>query len=844
MHGTETGLSEVEASGVVGYQPETPFVVDGVAKAGAPATAASVPRPEASYQRETPFVAEYALDPGAPSPEAELYAEVLSELEDQAFEEAVTDLVHEASALAEERFSYEAGSPAEQRLEAERGLRDYFEPLAQECEALVDRVAQGVGTTDFSTMSESEVEAFLDRFAPAETTLPPTHDRFLHEFFLGKIKTLVKKGMKLATKLSPVHLVLGKLKQLVRPLLTRVLRFAIDKLPVAVRPIARQLASRFLGVKVAAAPKKTAAAPTATLDAGDAATGDAVTRDATAEPAAGEPAPEPAAADPGEIAQELDARIAGYMVEGEDFERHATVEEFAAEQSAATADTLGELEQRRAEFARDVTGLSEGESAAPVVERFVPAILAALRLGIKVVGRPRVVNFLAGLLAKFIGKYVGNAQSVQLSRSLVDTGLRLVSLETAADESLEAGYALASTLEDTVARVTQEAPSVAWESEEVLEGYVREAFAKAASAHFPDSMIRPELHEAAQTSGAWVALPGGTRRKHYKKYTQVLDVTITPPMAAAAKSFGGTPLHTVLRDQAGMPLGRPVAARVHLYEALPGSTLADIAMHEKTVRGLGSSRREAWSQIHPLTPEAAAALLKEPGLGRQVDARFLADPGSITVGQRFYYLELRNATPRTVPGPRRMRRPPRVAQTRIVFDFPKGELRARLFYSETEAQALATHLRARAPAAVVLSSLKAGLEARIAAMVSGAPTRALRVVHEAVPIEQFQSPVIGGALRVFGRPLGSLLVKWLLEALRREVEQRYDRMATEFTRAAVSEADGVTIVITFQRPSFFAQLRRFFSGAAGQNANTLIALFQRQAFSEFTLAIRAGYALS
>src|SRR6266542_2160516 len=98
MRTTEPVVSATEASGVVGYEPETPFVVDGAAKAGSPlgnggGSARQVGSP---YERESPFLSEYALDPGAASPEAELYAEVLSELEDPEFEEAIGDLVHEA----------------------------------------------------------------------------------------------------------------------------------------------------------------------------------------------------------------------------------------------------------------------------------------------------------------------------------------------------------------------------------------------------------------------------------------------------------------------------------------------------------------------------------------------------------------------------------------------------------------------------------------------------------------------------------------------------------------------------------------------------------------------------
>src|SRR5439155_25820550 len=190
------------------------------------------------------------------------------------------------------------------------------------------------------------------------------------------------------------------------------------------------------------------------------------------------------------------------------------------------------------------------------------------------------------------------------------------------------------------------------------------------------------------------------------------------------------------------------------------------------------------------------------------------------------------------------RRWPRVGQTRVAFDFPKGELRALLFYSEAEAQALATRFRARAPIGAVLVALKAGLESRLATIFSGAPTPALRVVHEATPIEQFRSPVIGGVVKLIGRPLGTLLLKWLLEALRRELEQRRDQFAAEFTRAAASEADGVTVVVVFRRPSFFEHLRQVFSGKASLLAAKVSAVLQQQAFGEYALAIRPGYVWS
>jgi hypothetical protein len=758
--------------------------------------------------------------PGAADARAELFANLLSELHDEEFEEAVTDLVNEASGLAEERFGFETEDVAAERIEAERGVRQYFEPLALECEMMVDRVMQGIGSADLTTMSESELDEFLDRFAPVATSLAPTLDNFGGSFF-KKIKKAVKgavkvakKGVALAKKLSPVHLVLDRIKKLVRPLLERVLRFAIDKLPVSLRPVARQLAKRFLGVS------------------------------AEADTLEDEGEGEAAAEDPGFIAQELDNRIVGYILEGEEFERVMSAEDFGVHQEAGDADAWRELQYSRARFARDITELQDGEDPTPVVQQFVPAILAALRLGIRVVGRPRVVNFLAGLLAKFIEKYVGKTQAVPLSRALVDTGLKLVSLETTAEPELESGYALASTLEDTITRVATEAPEAVWESEPLLEAYVREAFQQAASAHFPDGMIRSDLHEAAQSSGAWVLLPAGRRRKHYKKYTRVLDVTVTPQMAAALKSFGGTPVQSILRDQLSLPAARPVNARIHLYGALAGSTLADIAMHEKAVRGLGTSRRDAWALIHPLTPEAAGILLKEPGLGREVDPKFLADRNHITVGQRFYFLEIPQARPRLVNGPRGSRRAARVTQTNVTLDFPKGEVRIFLFYSEADAQAVSAHLRARAPVGAILTMLKAGLETRLATLLSGAPTRAMRVVHEAALTEHFRSPVIAAALKLVGQPLRAVLLKWTLEALQRELEQRAEQFAAHFTRAAAAEVDGVTVAIMFRQPSFLPELRRILARRGSGTAVTLGALTLRQAMGEYALTIHPGFVRS
>lgn len=823
----EAGISTAEAiSSAVGWEPETPFLRDVTIPTGAGTAAATSPaRAFASaYELESPFVSEYVGEEGFPGPQAELFASLVGELYDPEFEEALEDLVNEAAAIAEEQLSFEYEDPAQQRLEMERALRDYLHPLERAAEAMLDRLAAGVGGKDVSQLSESELEAVLDQFAPAEPGLSPTFENILGGVF-KKAKKLVKRAAKAVGKVLPHAIIFNKLKGLVRPLLERVLRHAIDKLPVALRPIAQQLAKRLLGVRVAAPAEP---APPA-AGAGDAVGGGA-------DPADG--GGEPAAADPADIQGDLDSELAGYLVQGEDFERVAAVERTLADQATPVGDPIRELERARADFARQVIGMEEGEDPRPLVEQFVPAILTALRLGISVIGRPRVVNFLAGLVAKLIGKYVGQQPAVALSRALVDSGLRLVSLEAAAEtKPVAAGYALASTVEDTVSRLVQTAPEAAWESEALLEGYVAEAFQGAAAAHFPDPLIRPELHEAAQASGAWVALPEGTARKLYKKYTRIIEVTITPQAAAAVKTFRGIALRDFLKNRLGLAVDRPIRARAHLYEAISGTRLGLIALYEKRVSGLGSWRREARSLIHPLTQEAAGLLLNEPGLGRPVDPQFLARRGKVAVGQRFYYLEIPGARVRMAPrGPKKGSRPARSSQTSVVLDFPKRQLRVFVYYSEADAQEFATQLRKGLPISALLTAMRAKLDLSLPKILSGDQKGGVRVIHEVMPTEQ----LVDKALGAVGKELAGALLKWLLEALRRELEARKDRFVGEFERAAKAEADGVTVVVVFQAPSALEALRRAFTPSGAFPGAGLLGLL-RQAMSEYHFEIHPGF---
>jgi hypothetical protein len=97
-----------------------------------------------------------------------------------------------------------------------------------------------------------------------------------------------------------------------------------------------------------------------------------------------------------------------------------------------------------------------GEDLTPALEQFLPALLPVLRLALRLAGRPRVVSAIAGYLAPAIKGWVGPTLAAPLSRAIVDTGLRLATLEAPqADAPAQlpqrlAPQVLAATVEDTV----------------------------------------------------------------------------------------------------------------------------------------------------------------------------------------------------------------------------------------------------------------------------------------------------------------------------------------------------------------------------------------------------------
>jgi hypothetical protein len=687
-------------------------------------------------------------------------------------------------------------------------------------------------------------EAALDEYLDGLTSTSGGGGSPAAEEFLGKLLkkaksavrgavSLAKKGLKAVSNVLPHTWILKKLLGLVRPLLQRVLRFAVDKLPVALQPMARQLAARVLG----------AAAP-ASEGPGWEAEG---------------PGEEATSADPRMLAAETDTLIAGYLVGGESFERGVGAEALVEDRRTASArDALRDLDRARTTFEGQLAQLRDGEDPTPAVEQFVPAILAALRLGVRLIGRPKIVRFLAGHLGRLIQPHVGQGNAAALSSALVDAGLKLVQLE--AESETQAGQraaaeTLATTVEDTVGRLVQALPSEEWESETLVEAYAREAFEQAAAANFPDDTVRSELHEANEVKGVWRRRRG----RRYKKYSRIPSVVLTPQIARAIPSFRGVPLHTLLRDRFGI-VG-PVRVNVHLDEAVAGTTPGAITRGEQAPgapplggmagvaapaagapAGAGSPGAVAdpgtpaagtptsEADLHPLSEAAAGLLLREPGLGRSVDDRFLETPDVLAIGQRLYSLEVGDAVRRAPQGATRTRR------LRVRFDLPRGLVRVRIYLSEALAQQAAQALRRKAPAGVVLNLLRRAFESPAKPAGESAPD-VVQVTSASLAEEPEE--LARRVRRGMSPTIRRALVGSIVRALAGELDRRYAQFAGELDRAANADADGVTLRVELGGVPWMAAVRRLAAraGAAREDEAT-----PRSGAVTHTVQIVPGYA--
>jgi hypothetical protein len=710
------------------------------------------------------------LETSTVATEAErMLAAAFAELRDEGFDEALASLAAETEQFVSDRFAAEGPIAGTER---ERLAESHLEPVRFEAQQYLDRLEQGLASYDVATLSEEQLAELLDRFDPTPSEVSPAGEEFIGGL-VKKAKSAVKFVSSAAKKVASLGLgpVLKRLRALVDPLLKRVLSMAIGRLPAPLQGPARTLAARLLNSEAADAEY-----------GAESYVNPAVLSDVEA------------------LAESFDAALAEAMfAPATGFES-----EMASERDTDPAPDGRQLEsvaEARGALIDKLKAADDGEDLAPVVENFIPAVLAALKMGIGVIGRPKVVAFLAKYVAQLIGKWVGPEMSRPLSNAIVDTGLRLVSLETASE--LERGdeatpVLLATVVEDTNRRLS-ESEDYVLEDEELLQLATADAFGKAVATHFPARLVRPGLQQAPTIGGAFVARRPRSIRP-YRKYSRVTEVEITEQQADALPSFGGVSVGAALRA-AGVRF--PIRTRVHIYEAAIGTTLSRLARIERITPGAAASGDRA-ALLHPLTPEAAGVLLREPKLGVSVPEAFLRSRRRIAVGQRFYYLQPLDTTGAVAMETITSKAAP--TQAWAVVDLQRSEIRIALFLAEVEAQRITQAVRQGRGAPTLLSALADTL-ASLGRSIGGDHGR-VRIVRELEDRE--------GIIQRITRMLPGNLVETLRRTVRRYALTALAPWARtsgeQFVRAASHPTDGVTVLVTLRSVPGLDMVRQALSG--------------------------------
>jgi hypothetical protein len=735
-----------DTGGAGGELMSSPFAgadLTGLAEGG-PTSAAAV-----ASSLTTPF-SEAMASLGESDLEAEAFATLTAEFEDEEFTEALEALVSEAAArhlASTGSWSHESGAMQLADTEVEQWL----ETVAAEADRQLAALEAHFGDRPVDSVGESEIDAIGGSgMEYAALDSPINAQELFFKKLLDKAKKVVKgavnlakKGIKAVGKLLPTGKIFAALRKLVSPLLKNVLAKAIGKLPEPLRPAAKRLAGKVTG-------------------AVSAATGDSGAADAP-----------PAEA----LSAEFDEALAEAVLAPNDAAMTEALEAFEAEATAVAAseNAVEALDVARHRLARQLVDAQPGQAPVAEMEEFLPAVMAVMpliKLGVKIVGRERVVKFVAGLLANLIKPMIGPEVATPLSRHIADAGLRLLGLEAegARDGTLGAEALVAAT-EDAI-REVMSLPEASLEQELLVEAAVEEAFERAALRHFPPQVLRPDLAQAERDEerGIWVALPRSTRpHLRYRKYSVVHPLRITRPVAQAVIFAEGDTLEERLLDEGATTW--PVQAELHTYELLPGGDVGHLAAFELE----GESYADGALEFDELEDERPLRHPGGPGAGRRPPAAAGPRPGEphrggpSRAGRRVVRLKVRG---------RRLRRRPRFA-LKLDVTSAAPQLVLHLLISERVAHQIAGDLEHKRQAQVVAAVRRLVGEPRQKAMAA----RLQRMLaRQGITLPE------GGSAK---------LATALAQAVERVVAAQLPEAAATLASAAKDPAAGATLSFTF-----------------------------------------------
>lgn len=746
---------------------------------------------------ESPFLNKYQLNGHKPAddPQTEQFVQIMDELYDEEFEDALEGLINEASDFKE------AQVVSDDYLQNERHagslLQQFYTPLNHEVEQLFSQLIHEGEQVDGNDKSLEELESFLDNYRYSNQNLTDIQENFLGKLIkkvkkvAKKVGRTVKKGVTAAGKLASkfgLGFLFRKLKNIAFKFLKGFLQKGIKKLPPQYRGLAQNLAKKIM-------PHAVQKEVMEQLE------------------------PELAA----DIQQEYDAAVAHLLTANNQMEWELVEREMNSLE-APDFDETKEMQQARQAFMNHIGESETIDDATPHVEQYVQAVVTGLKFVLPIVGRQRVINWLASIIAKLIERFIGKQQSKAISRQMVEAGFKMLNLETAPDDTQTGSSAVAATVEATVKQL-ENFPEYVFEDRRLFERYVVEAFEQAAAANMPDMLNEsvyakfPWLRESNRKRLLWKLKNRHNHRlgqAKIKRLNEVIETEITPFIAEEVRTFGGIPLATFLRDRMGVTVNDTVPVRLHLFEALPGAHLADLGKYAEMMAQNGSSDNETATQFHPLTSIASGLLMGEPGLGCRCNK--CLSKSNNAAGHRYYYIEVPGARPAYFAPPTGKPVLRGITSLSLKLDFLANEIRLNLYLSEADAQAIAVNLRKNQPESAHLLALMT-LEEGLKNVFSYGKYGKLKIVHPNVLPGKRSGFAIDLVPPVVINRLNNALKSWVGQSLISYLRNSPD----DWVQQAENYADGVTLQVVLISPPDLMVLRQMITGSHYNLNETLFA---------------------
>ncbi len=773
------------------------------------------------------------------SPYANEYLELLAELEDSEFQESLYEVANEMEDSWGSNITNEIAIGTQFVPYALKQGRAYYSPMVRESDRLIDIISEHFSGNDLADHGDVDVEMFFETLEMNNEGLSPIQEQFLGGL-IKKVKSVVKKGVNLAKKgiryvgkFMPLNFILKKLKRLVRPLLEKVLKSLIGKLPSSLQPHARTLAKKFLKLESSDdSSEELNSYESLQLEFDTTVSQLFFTSDEN----------------------ESDIQLSEYENSFENLERSEDYEEEMSGRYslAAAKDAL----------VNELKNLGEDEDPTPVIERFLPVAIMALKpvikLAIATIGRKKIINFLAGFLSGLIKKYVPSRVSKPLAARIIDLGLRTIGFEVAESENSDLAYeALANTVDETIDGLNSIDNNLIGNQEE-LAMHLYESFEKAAANNFPPNYIRPNLR-ATIIDGMWVSMPRKNPIKVYKKFTNIYDVTLDKKIAKDIKTFRSVPLLNFLRDKYGLEVNHAIKAKVHIYELGRGGRLSMVSKFEN-LPGLNPRIPRAWVQLLPLTKEVSQMLLKEGNLGTHFPPRSLTSRYNARPGQRFYFLDIEGARlrlPQTKyrriksvnPSPQQIES--RSADVQAILNFNKSEIKINYFFSEEDAKGLVEKLNKNdvlGTATTIKNTVKTILNTILKSHIS----EKVKIIHESVPEMYLESEEVDYDhfinLKNLGQNIGRNVVSKIVQKLTDSIaNQAYEAVvlylksrSKVFIDAQNQPQDGVTLSISWKNIAGMSVLKSAISAIKGNGSLPNFGDLKLPNFTDPEVVIKAG----